>query len=339
MDATRHAALRGLDIDETWEVLHRDWMRIEGATGNTAGVRKAIARLQRVSRTYDISLEPLTERMIDLVLSESPLQVPVRQPTCNVDYFQSERVKSSTGVASPAVGYRVERVVRAVGPRIPLAVVAARPSRGRSPLSGRRMLMRLRRLVTAALLAATMAGPTAAVASAAPKTDPDENYLTDTKYQAISFGMSRQQVAAVIGTRPHCSGTGSDGPLVCWAKNQFDDQTGSFTFNTADQLTRKEKDYAFAYAWYTRDLPMIMTKAQYEQQFAVGDTLAEVNARIAGTACTDRWVEYPGYPSPSGWKTMIQCTGTVSEAYPDIEFHFTDGVLTHKTYYSRNDPH
>lgn len=72
MDATRHAALRGLDIDETWEVLHRDWMRIEGATGNTAGVRKAIARLQRVSRTYDISLEPLTERMIDLVLSESP---------------------------------------------------------------------------------------------------------------------------------------------------------------------------------------------------------------------------------------------------------------------------
>ncbi|WP_329046800.1 hypothetical protein [Streptomyces sp. NBC_01422] len=77
MDAARHAVLRGLDIDESSEVLYRDWMRIEWATGNTAGVRKAIARLQQVSRTYDISLEPLTEQMIDLVLSESPQQVPV----------------------------------------------------------------------------------------------------------------------------------------------------------------------------------------------------------------------------------------------------------------------
>ncbi|MFJ8870529.1 LysM peptidoglycan-binding domain-containing protein [Streptomyces sp. NPDC102473] len=72
MDAARHAVLRGLDVDETSEVLYRDWMRIEWATGNTTGVRKAITRLQQVTRTYDISLEPLTEQVIDLVLSQEP---------------------------------------------------------------------------------------------------------------------------------------------------------------------------------------------------------------------------------------------------------------------------
>ncbi|MFD8801540.1 hypothetical protein [Streptomyces atroolivaceus] len=51
MDAARHAVLRGLDIDETSEVLYRDWMGIEWATGNTTGVRKAISRLQQVTRT------------------------------------------------------------------------------------------------------------------------------------------------------------------------------------------------------------------------------------------------------------------------------------------------
>ncbi|MFB8025693.1 BLIP family beta-lactamase inhibitor [Streptomyces sp. NPDC056465] len=197
--------------------------------------------------------------------------------------------------------------------------------------------MRLRRLVTAAVLAAAVVGSTSSVSSADPKADPDKNYLTDTKYEAVSFGMSRQQVEAVIGTQPHCSAVGVGGALVCWAKNQFVDQTASFTFNASDQLVRKEKDYAFAYAWYTYDLPTTMTKVQYEQQFAVGDTLAEVDARVAGTACTDIWIERPGYPSSSGWKTMVRCTGTVDESYPEIEFFFTDGVLTSKTYSSRDD--
>ncbi|GAA2991266.1 BLIP family beta-lactamase inhibitor [Streptomyces fulvorobeus] len=197
--------------------------------------------------------------------------------------------------------------------------------------------MRLRRLVTAAVLAAAMVGSTAAVSSADPKPDPNENYLTDTKYDAVTFGMSRQQVEALIGPRPHCSGIGAGGALVCWAMNQFVDQTASFSFNAAGQLYKKEKDYSFAYAWYTYDLPRTMTKTQYEQQFAVGDTLAEVNAAVAGTACTDRWVERPNYPSSSGWKTMVHCIGTVNESYPEIEFFFTDGVLTSKTYSSRND--
>lgn len=72
LDAARRAALRGLEIDETSEVLYRDWMNIEWGAGNTAGVRKAIARLQQVARTYDISLEPITEQLIDLVLSDRP---------------------------------------------------------------------------------------------------------------------------------------------------------------------------------------------------------------------------------------------------------------------------
>lgn len=197
--------------------------------------------------------------------------------------------------------------------------------------------MRLRPLVTVAVLAAAVLSSTATSSSADPKPDPDTNYLTDTKYDAVTFGMSRQQVEAVIGTQPYCSATGVGGALVCWAKNQFVDQTASFTFNTSDQLVRKEKDYAFAYAWYTYDLPRTMTKVQYEQGFAVGDTLAEVNAVVAGTACTDIWAERPDHPSSSGWKTMIHCTGTVEESYPEIEFFFTDGVLTSKTYSSRED--
>ncbi|WP_127361592.1 bacterial transcriptional activator domain-containing protein [Actinacidiphila soli] len=69
LDAARHAALRGLDIDETAEVLYRDWMTIEWAAENTTGVRKAVARVQQVARTYDMSLDTITEQTIDLVLS------------------------------------------------------------------------------------------------------------------------------------------------------------------------------------------------------------------------------------------------------------------------------
>ncbi|MGW2841887.1 LysM peptidoglycan-binding domain-containing protein [Streptomyces sp. NPDC001493] len=80
LDAARHAVLRGLDIDETSEVLFRDWMRIEWAAGNGPGVRKAISRLQQVARTYDISPEPLTEQTMTLVLSEAPGAVFVSKP-------------------------------------------------------------------------------------------------------------------------------------------------------------------------------------------------------------------------------------------------------------------
>ncbi|MEU5561457.1 LysM peptidoglycan-binding domain-containing protein [Streptomyces globisporus] len=76
LDAARRAALRGLEIDETAEVLYRDWMNIEWGAGNAAGIRKAIARLQQVARTYDISLEPVTEQLIDLVLASRTAPSP-----------------------------------------------------------------------------------------------------------------------------------------------------------------------------------------------------------------------------------------------------------------------
>ena len=69
LDAARHAALRDLDIDETAEVLYRDWMTIEWAAENTAGIRKAVARVQQVARSYDISRDTITEQTIDLVTS------------------------------------------------------------------------------------------------------------------------------------------------------------------------------------------------------------------------------------------------------------------------------
>ncbi|WP_164835823.1 hypothetical protein [Actinacidiphila soli] len=44
-------------------------MTIEWATENTAGIRKAITRVQQIARSYDMSLDTITEQTIDLVLS------------------------------------------------------------------------------------------------------------------------------------------------------------------------------------------------------------------------------------------------------------------------------
>lgn len=191
--------------------------------------------------------------------------------------------------------------------------------------------MRLRRLAAVAVLASAMAGSATAASAAEPP--PNENYLTDVKYDAVTFGMSRQQVEDLMGPDPHCSG-GAAG-LMCWTSNASVDQTATFVFNGSGQLYKKEKGYSFAYGWYTYDLPRTMTRTQYDG-FAEGDLLADVNAVTDGTACTDIWVEQPNYPSSEGWKTMVQCAGTIDESYPTIEFFFTDGRLTSKTYLSRD---
>ncbi|MGI5255618.1 LysM peptidoglycan-binding domain-containing protein [Actinacidiphila glaucinigra] len=70
-DAARGAVLRGLDIDETAEVLYRDWIAIEQAAGNHSGARKAVARVTEVTRAYDISMGARTEHAIAAVLEES----------------------------------------------------------------------------------------------------------------------------------------------------------------------------------------------------------------------------------------------------------------------------
>ncbi len=70
LDAARRAVLRGLDVDETAEVLYRDWMHIEHTAGNHAGLRKVITRIHQIARAYDIDLEPLTEQTINQLLGE-----------------------------------------------------------------------------------------------------------------------------------------------------------------------------------------------------------------------------------------------------------------------------
>lgn len=190
--------------------------------------------------------------------------------------------------------------------------------------------MPARRLATLAALEAGLVISAATPSSAAPTSG--DGYLTAEAYDAVAAGMTEQQVENVIGTNPQCDSFNST--LKCWTPNAEVDMFATFTFNGKGQLYRKEKNGAFAYAAYTSDKPATMTRSQYDR-FAKGDTPAAVNAVIAGTACTDMWVEYPAYPSSAGWRTLIQCTGTVAESYPTIQLTFTDGRLTDKSYQSR----
>ncbi|MEU9033366.1 LysM peptidoglycan-binding domain-containing protein [Streptomyces sp. NPDC048352] len=69
LDAARRTIQRALEIEETSEVLHRDLLRIESTAGDHAAVRKAVARIQQMARTYDITLDDTTENTISEVLA------------------------------------------------------------------------------------------------------------------------------------------------------------------------------------------------------------------------------------------------------------------------------
>ncbi|MGW1768229.1 LysM peptidoglycan-binding domain-containing protein [Streptomyces sp. NPDC002073] len=69
LDAARRTVQTALEVEETSEVLYRDLLTIEWAADNAAAVRKTIARLQQMARTYDITLDNATEDTIALVLS------------------------------------------------------------------------------------------------------------------------------------------------------------------------------------------------------------------------------------------------------------------------------
>ncbi|MCI3273373.1 LysM peptidoglycan-binding domain-containing protein [Streptomyces cylindrosporus] len=69
LNAARHAVTTGLDIDETAELLYRDWLRIEHAAGNRHGLHTAIARIQHVNQALDCSLEAETEQLINSLLN------------------------------------------------------------------------------------------------------------------------------------------------------------------------------------------------------------------------------------------------------------------------------
>ncbi|MFC9931682.1 hypothetical protein [Streptomyces sp. NPDC127190] len=71
LSAARQAVSSGLDVDETAELLYRDWMRLEAARGNRSGLHTAITRVQQVNRSLDCSLEMETTQLINELLNGS----------------------------------------------------------------------------------------------------------------------------------------------------------------------------------------------------------------------------------------------------------------------------
>ncbi|MBO3681727.1 LysM peptidoglycan-binding domain-containing protein [Streptomyces sp. NEAU-YJ-81] len=72
LDAARRAIAIGIDVEPTAELLYRDWMRIEHAAGNRGGLHTAITTLQQANRALDLDLEPETEHLISLLLTNTP---------------------------------------------------------------------------------------------------------------------------------------------------------------------------------------------------------------------------------------------------------------------------
>ncbi|MGW2291874.1 LysM peptidoglycan-binding domain-containing protein [Streptomyces phaeochromogenes] len=68
LSAARQALATGLDVDDTAELLYRDWARIEYAAGNRQGLHTAITRVQQVNRALGCSLETATEQLINELL-------------------------------------------------------------------------------------------------------------------------------------------------------------------------------------------------------------------------------------------------------------------------------
>ena len=71
LSAARQAIATGLDVDDTAELLYRDWLRIEHAAGNRQGLHMAISRVQQVNRALDCSLEMETSQLINELLNGS----------------------------------------------------------------------------------------------------------------------------------------------------------------------------------------------------------------------------------------------------------------------------
>ena len=71
LSAARQAIVTGLDVDNTAELLYRDWLRIEYAAGNRQGMHTAITRVQQVNRALDCSPEPETQQLINEMLGST----------------------------------------------------------------------------------------------------------------------------------------------------------------------------------------------------------------------------------------------------------------------------
>ncbi|MFI9248059.1 hypothetical protein ACIGXF_37115 [Streptomyces sp. NPDC053086] len=71
LSVARQAVATGLDVDDTAELLYRDWLRIEYAAGNRQGLHMAISRVQQINRALDCSLEMETTQLINELLGGS----------------------------------------------------------------------------------------------------------------------------------------------------------------------------------------------------------------------------------------------------------------------------
>ncbi|MGW1527963.1 LysM peptidoglycan-binding domain-containing protein [Streptomyces sp. NPDC002159] len=69
LSAAHQAVSTGLEVDDTAELLYRDWMRLEAARGNRSGLHTAITRVQQVNRALDCSLEMETTQLINELLN------------------------------------------------------------------------------------------------------------------------------------------------------------------------------------------------------------------------------------------------------------------------------
>ncbi|GGU41242.1 LysM peptidoglycan-binding domain-containing protein [Streptomyces violascens] len=66
--AARQAVATGLEVDETAEIIYRDWLRVEQAAGNRSGLLTASTRVQQISRDNRCPLDPETEQLIGSLL-------------------------------------------------------------------------------------------------------------------------------------------------------------------------------------------------------------------------------------------------------------------------------
>ncbi|MER7680322.1 LysM peptidoglycan-binding domain-containing protein [Streptomyces sp. NPDC096934] len=67
----RRAIVLGLDVDASAELLYRDWLIVERAAGNRAGMHTTIARVQQVAQALDFDLEPETQQLIQELFPSS----------------------------------------------------------------------------------------------------------------------------------------------------------------------------------------------------------------------------------------------------------------------------
>ncbi|MFG2425197.1 hypothetical protein ACGFWD_40095 [Streptomyces sp. NPDC048448] len=69
LDAARKAIAIGIDVDETAELLYRDWLIVEWTAGNRPGLHTAITRIQQVAQALDCDLELETEQLMQELLT------------------------------------------------------------------------------------------------------------------------------------------------------------------------------------------------------------------------------------------------------------------------------